>query len=190
MDVFTSRTVMDIIEALRSVGYLEAVTGGVFAAAFGISYMLLRGEVTSGISARWSPLASLAARVGLGAIFFVMGGLNGFLQFIPQHPSSLSQPCEPCAAFLQGILSTGYLFPFIKTVELLAGAMLLLGVWVPLASLMLAPVAANILLYHLVLNPAGLPIAIVIAVLYAAVVWSQRTTFLPLLRPRVGDAVA
>jgi uncharacterized membrane protein YphA (DoxX/SURF4 family) len=190
MDVFTSRTVMDMIEALRSVGYLEALTAGVFAAAFGITYVLVRGEVTTGVQTRWRPFLSLGARVGLGAIFFVMGGLNGFFQFIPQHPSSLSQPCLACGEFLRGIASTGYLFPFIKSVELVAGALLLFGLWVPFASLLLTPIAVNILLYHLFLNPAGLPIAIVITVLHAVVVWSQRSLFTPLLRPRMSTAVS
>lgn len=186
MDVFTSSALMDMIEALRSVGYLEALTAGVFGAAVGITYLLLRREMTTGVRTRWPSLLSLGARLGLGAIFFVMGGLNGFFQFFPQHPSSLSQPCEPCAGFLQGIVSTGYLFPFIKTVELVAGALLLLGVWVPMASLVLAPIAVNILLYHVFLNAAGLPIAILITVFHVMVVWSQRSLFAPLLRPRVS----
>jgi uncharacterized membrane protein YphA (DoxX/SURF4 family) len=190
MDVFTSRAVLDMIEALRSVGYLEALTAGVFGAAFGITYLLMREEVTTGVQVRWHSFLSLGARVGLGAIFFVMGGLNGFFQFIPQHPSSLSQPCAACGEFLRGIVSTGYLFPFIKTLELVAGALMLFGLWVPLASLLLAPIAVNILLFHVFLNPAGLPIAVVITVLHAVVVWNQRSLFMPLLRPRVSTAVS
>ncbi len=119
-----------------------------------------------------------------------MGGLNGFFQFFPQHPSSLSQPCVACPDFLQGIVSTGYLFPFIKAIELVAGAMLLIGLWVPLASILLAPIAVNILLYQLFLNPGGLPIAIVIVALYGVVVWNQRALFIPFLRPRVSAAAA
>ncbi len=157
MDVFTSSAVMDMVEALRSVGYLEALTAGVFGAAFATTYVLLRGAVTTGVGVRWRPLLSVGARLALGAIFFVMGGLNGFFQFFPQHPSSLSQPCAACADFLQGVVSTGYLFPFIKTVELVAGALLLVGLWVPLASVLLAPIAVNLLLYHVFLNAAGLP---------------------------------
>ncbi len=190
MDVFTSRAVMDMIEALRSVGYLEALTGGVFGAAVAITYVLLRAGITTGVPSRWRPFLSVAARLGLGAIFFVMGGLNGFFQFFPQHPSSLSQPCVACADFLQGIMSTGYLFPFIKAIELVAGAMLLIGLWVPLASILLAPIAVNILLYHLFLNPGGLPIAIVIVALYGVVVWNQRALFIPFLRPRVSAAAS
>ena len=69
-------------------------------------------------------------------------------------------------------------------------ALLLLGVWVPLASLVLAPIAVNILLYHVFLNTAGLPIAILITVLHVMVVWSQRSVFAPLLRPKVSAAAS
>lgn len=188
MDVFTSSTLSGLADSLRSIGYLEAVTAGVFGIAFGIAYITIRWRLTAGAPASWQPMLEIGARVALGSVFFVMGGLNGFLQFVPQHPSSLQDSCTACGPFLQGIASTGYLFPFIKATELVAGALLLLGTWVPLAVVLLAPIAVNIGLYHLFLDPAGLPIAVLIVTLQAMVAWSQRAVFVPLLRARVADA--
>src|SRR5262245_14008901 len=92
----------------------------------------------------------LAARVVLGLIFTVFG-LNGFLHFLPQPPST------PAAmAFGGALAATGYMFPLIKGTEVLAGVLLLSGRYVPLALTLLAPVVVNIVAFHLFLAPAGL----------------------------------
>ncbi len=188
MDVFTSTSLTDVIASLKAVGYLEAVVGGLTALAFGVAYFFGRAGIRGGDVRFWRSMVTLGPRILLGAIFFVMGGLNGFFQIVPAHPSSLSEPCVACQPFLQGVVSTGYLFPFIKGVELLTGGLLIAGLWVPLATAMLAPIAANIVLYHLFLNPSGLAVAILIAVLYAITAWQQRAAFAPLLRARPTGA--
>lgn len=188
MDLFTTSTLERLVDVLRSIGYLEALTAALAAAAYGAGYVLLRRRLAHTEPVDLGPLAGLAARVTLGAIFFVMGGLNGFLRFVPDHPSSMREPCLVCQQFLDGILSTGYLFPLVKGVELAAGAMLVAGLWVPLATVLLAPIVVNILLYHLFLNPAGLPLATLIVALQVAVAWRHREAFAPLLRPRRAAA--
>src|SRR6476646_9889721 len=87
------------------------------------------------------------ARVVLGFAFFVFG-LNGFLHFLPQPPMS-----GPPAAFMGALGATGYLFPLLKGTEVLAGALLLSGFFVPLALTLLAPVIVNIVAFHLFLAP-------------------------------------
>jgi putative oxidoreductase len=67
------------------------------------------------------------ARLGLGLAFLVFG-LNGFLQFLPQPPMS-GAPAD----FLGALFVTGYMFPLIKGTEVLAGALLLSNRFVPLA---------------------------------------------------------
>src|SRR5438132_7666163 len=94
-----------------------------------------------------------AARILLGLVFFVFG-LNGFLHFIPQPPME-----GPPAQFIGAMLATGYLFPLLKTTEVLGGLLLLSGRLVPLALTVLAPVVVNIVAFHLFLAPSGLPIA-------------------------------
>jgi hypothetical protein len=184
VDLFTTSTISRLFELLRSIGYLEALTAAVAAIAYGVGYVVLRRGLAHTEPVDLGSLAGAGARVTLGAIFFVMGGLNGFLRFVPDHPSSMRESCLVCQQFLEGILSTGYLFPLVKGVELAAGAMLIAGLWVPLASVLLAPVVVNIFLYHLFLNPAGLPLAVLILALQCAVAWRHREMFAPLLRPR------
>ncbi len=66
---------------------------------------------------------------------------------------------------MAGLLGSGYFFPFLKGVETLSGLLLLSGLFVPLALTVLAPIVINIILFHAFLEPAGLPLPIVIAIL-------------------------
>src|SRR5438046_2152993 len=96
----------------------------------------------------------VAARFILGAAFFVFG-LNGFLHFLPNPPA------PPAAAGFAGALAaTGYMFPLLKGTEVLAGFLLVSGLFVPLALALLAPVLVNILAFHAFLAPAGLPLPV------------------------------
>src|SRR5262245_36231491 len=123
-----------------------------------------------------------AARYGLGALFAIFG-LNGFFHFIPQPPME-----GPAAAFAGALFATGYMFPLIKGTEVLAGALLLLGRYVPFALLLLAPVVVNILAFHLFLAPAGLLIPIVALALLLYLAWTEREVYAPLFRTRPVSA--
>jgi len=54
-------------------------------------------------------------------------------------------------------------------VQLLAAVLLLVNRYVPLAVAMLAPVIVNILSFHALMAPSGLPLALVVAVLWALI---------------------
>ena len=123
------------------------------------------------------------ARNLLGVIFFV-SGLNGFLPFIPQ-------PTMPAAAgaFAGALAATGYMFPLIKSVEVIAGALLLSTRFVPLALALLAPDVVNIVLFHAVLAPGGLGIALLLLVFELATAWAYRDAFASMLRARTSPKV-
>lgn len=113
----------------------------------------------------------LVARLLLGLIFTVFG-LNGFFNFLP--PPEVN---EAGGAFLGALAATGYMFPVIKLVETVGGILLLAGVFVPLALVLLAPIVVNIVLFHVVLDTAGLPIAILVLVLEVFLAWGYRGSF-------------
>jgi uncharacterized membrane protein YphA (DoxX/SURF4 family) len=125
------------------------------------------------------------ARVFLGLIFFVFG-LNGFLHFIPNPTEVLP---DRASAFLGGLMGTGYLFPLLKGVEVIAGFMLLSNRFVPLALALLAPIIVNIVAFHTLLVPSGVAIALVVLVLEVFLAWSYREVYRPMLaaRVRLGD---
>jgi hypothetical protein len=61
--------------------------------------------------------------------------------------------------------------------------LLLIGRYVPLGLVLLAPVIVNIDLVHLLLEPSGLPMAIVISILLVFLIWRYRDAFRGILTP-------
>ncbi|WP_180541774.1 hypothetical protein [Nevskia soli] len=115
-------------------------------------------------------IASLIARYLLGLIFLVFG-LNGFLHFLPG-------PIPPGVAgqFLTALIESHYVV-VIFLLQLIPGILLLVNFYVPLALTLLAPVIANIFFFHLLMAPSGLPMAILVIVLWSLVFYSARGAF-------------
>lgn len=101
------------------------------------------------------------ARILLGLIFFGAGAAG--LIMPPAAPPP--ETPEAMKTFFEGILATKYFFPLLKGTELACGALLLSGYFVPLALVVLAPIVLHIFLVHSLLAPAGLPLAIILAML-------------------------
>ena len=115
-------------------------------------------------------IASKIARYLAGVIFLVMG-LNGFLHFIP-----LPAP-EGIAGQFMGALYVAHYLWVIFAFQVVGGFLLLLNRYVPLAVALLAPVLVNILTFHALMAPAGLPMALFVAILWAAIFIEVRPAF-------------
>jgi hypothetical protein len=89
-------------------------------------------------------------------------------------------------AFLGALAGTGYMFPLIKIVEVIGGSLLLSNRFVPLALAIVAPNVVNIVLFHAVLAPGGLPVALLVLALELFTAWSYRDAFAPMLRARTA----
>jgi len=116
-------------------------------------------------------IATLIARILLGLVFLVFG-LNGFLEFIPTGP----MPPGLAGQFLTVLLQSHYAL-VVSTIQIIGAVLLLVNRYVPLALTLLGPVIVNILLYHLLLNHVGLPVALVVAILWGIVAFRQRQHF-------------
>ncbi len=90
-----------------------------------------------------------ALRILLGFILLVFS-LNGFLGFLPMPDSP-----DAASKFLQSMGRAEFVFPLLYGVEIVLGVMLLFNLYSALAILGFVPIAVNILLYHLFLDPAG-----------------------------------
>jgi len=90
---------------------------------------------------------------------------------------------EAAQAYVR-VLGDSGLFIVIKALELLCGLALIAGLFVPLALAVLAPILFNIVFFHAVLDQAGLPFAVVLMVLWAAVVVPNRDAFVAVVRAR------
>jgi uncharacterized membrane protein YphA (DoxX/SURF4 family) len=115
-------------------------------------------------------IAALIARILLGLLFFVFG-LNGFFHFIPmQAPAGL-------AGQYMGSLFVSHYLVVVFLLEVAGGALLLANRFVPLGLLLLGPVLVNILLFHGLMAPEGLPMALIATLLWFIVFAGVRRAF-------------
>jgi uncharacterized membrane protein YphA (DoxX/SURF4 family) len=127
---------------------------------------------------RLPTVARLSARLILGLVFVVFG-LNGFLQFLPQPPLP-----APALAFVGALGASGYLFPLLKVVEIGAGLLLLAGVFVPFALTLLAPVIVNIAAFHLFLDRSSFAVVGLVLAAEVYLAFVHRAAFAPLFARR------
>jgi len=114
------------------------------------------------------------ARIFLGFIFFA-SGLNGFFQFVAPPPMQ-----GKAATFIEGLVASGYVFPVLFAIYIIAGGALLANRFVPLALVLLAPAIVNIFAVHVRLAPHGMPVALVVVALEIFLVWRYREAYRPL----------
>ena len=118
---------------------------------------------------------STIARYLLGFIFLTFG-LNGFLHFIPMPP-----PTVIAGQFLGAIVvSRLYVVPFL--LQIVPALLLLANRYIPLALTILGAIVFNILCIHIFMAPAGLPLALLVTILWFLTAWSVRSSFAPILQ--------
>jgi putative oxidoreductase len=116
-------------------------------------------------------IVALIARILLGLLFLVFG-LNGFLHFIPMK----GLPAGLAGQFATVLMQSHYIY-FVSALQIAGGALLLVNRYVPLGLTILGPVIVNIILYHALMDRAGLPLAIVVAILWGIVAYRERQYF-------------
>src|SRR5205809_7740316 len=114
------------------------------------------------------------------ALFFPPFGLTGFLHFLHASP-----PSGTAGQFVRALFVSHYLV-VVFLLQLVAAVLLMINRYVPLALALLAPIIVNILLFHLLMALAGLPLALVVTVLWIVVFLSVRSAFAGLFQERVA----
>ena len=127
-------------------------------------------------------IVSTIARVMLGLAFAVFGA-NGFHSFMPQPPM-------PAAAAAWMRATPPAYMHAVFAVQLACGLLLLVGAFVPLALVVIAPVIVNILLFHATMAPAGLVPGVIAAALWVVAAVGYWPALAPLVRRRVRRAAA
>jgi putative oxidoreductase len=115
-------------------------------------------------------IASTVARYLLGTVFFIFG-LNGLLHFIPTPP-----PAGVAGQFFAALYLSHYLV-VIFLLQLIPAVLLLFNRYVPLALTLLGPIVFNILFFHILMAPSGLPMAFVVLILWTITAFSVRSAF-------------
>lgn len=99
-------------------------------------------------------IATIIIRVLLG-LLFLFASISYFFNLVPQPELT-----GDMKTFNEGLDAAGYLMPTVKFLELICGLAFVSGRFVPLATVIIFPIAVNILGVHTFLAPEGLPVAL------------------------------
>ena len=127
---------------------------------------------------------TLILRVLFGLAFTVVGSNGVLMAFGKAFMPAPKEMPPAAAAFLQALTDTHYMMPLIGGTQLVAGLLILTGVFTPLGLTLLAPVVVNIVLYHHFVDPSGLAVAYVVLALELFLAYAYGPAFRGVLEPR------
>lgn len=115
----------------------------------------------------------VSARITLG-LLFVIFGCNGFVAFLP------APPLQGLAGQFLYTLSASHYGLVVSGFQVVGGLFLVVNRFVSLAIAVLAPVIVNILCFHIFMMPSGLPLAVLVAVIWSFLAYQRRRDFVGL----------
>lgn len=124
-------------------------------------------------------IVTIIARILLGLAFLVFG-LNGFLNFIPQQP----MPDGLAKQFLVALLASHYVL-FVSAIEIVSAVLFLINRFVALALILLGPIIVNILLFHAFMAPSTILPGVLVTIFWFAVFYSHRSAFAGIFQAKV-----
>ena len=181
-NIFSTSVLTGLFAYLFERNWHYFVVGIAVLAIFGLYYHITHHDSHTGNTLKdyhgvnYDKISVLLARFYLASVFLIMGGLHGAFNFVP---SGTVETTPQAAAFVSGLIGTGYLLPAVKTIELIVGVTFLFGLWIPMTLLIAAPIVLNIGLYHLFLDWSGLPIALLMGAAMLYLTHRYRSYFRP-----------
>lgn len=86
--------------------------------------------------------------------------------------------------FNEGLESVGYFMPLLKVTELVCGLAFVTGLFVPLATVVIAPIIVNIFFFHAFIDRTGLPVAIFLVLASSFLAYGYRQRYEGLLKAK------
>ena len=121
-------------------------------------------------------IATVIVRSLMG-LLFLFASITYFFKLITPPPAEGAMK-----AFGEGLAASVYLLPTAKVIELLCGLAFLSGRFVPLATVLIAPIIVNIVLIHTFIDTQGLPLAIFLVLANSFVAYAHRESYKPLFK--------
>ena len=122
-------------------------------------------------------IAAVIVRTLMG-LLFLFASIAYFFKLVNPPP-----PTGAMKTFNDGLEAAVYLMPTVKVIELICGLLFVIGRFVPLALVLIAPIIVNIVLVHAFLGPEGLPLAGFLVVAEIFLLYYYRDRYRPLLKP-------
>jgi uncharacterized membrane protein YphA (DoxX/SURF4 family) len=123
-------------------------------------------------------IAIIIVRTLMG-LLFLFASVSVLFNLIPQPELT-----GKVKVFMEGVNATGYLMTLIKITELLCGIAFVSGYFVPLATVVIAPIIVNIFFFHAFVDTSGLPVAGLLVLANIFLAYANRDKFKPLLEAK------
>lgn len=120
-------------------------------------------------------IAEIIVRTLMG-LLFLFASIVVLFNLVPQPEQTGN-----VKVFMDGLMASGYLMTLIKLTELVCGVAFVLGRFVPLASIVIAPIIINIFLFHLFVDPSGLAVALFLVLANSFIAYCHWEKFKPIL---------
>jgi len=108
----------------------------------------------------------------VSGLLLVLFGLNGFLQFLAMPPSN-----DVMSAFTYAVYNTGYIFPLMAFVMLLAGISFIINKYTALTAVLVLPFILNAFLAHIFLDMNGIAPSAFILFALILVMFKNKTSY-------------
>ena len=95
-------------------------------------------------------ITTIILRILLGLIYLVFG-LDYFFHFIPYQPNHTGAAAD----LKNGLMNTGYIYPMMKSIQIVGGISLIINRYAPFFAVVLFPISLNVFLFHTILVPSG-----------------------------------
>ena len=112
------------------------------------------------------------------ALMLLNSGLNKFFQYMPVPEGLPDALTKDNAAFLE----IAWLMPLVASAEIVGALLLMSARTRALGALVVFPVMVGVLLTHVFVYPAGLPIALIAWAILGWVLYEHREKYLPMVR--------
>ena len=123
-------------------------------------------------------IAVIIVRVLMG-LLFLFASIVVLFKLVPQPEQTGN-----VKIFMDGVNASGYLLPLIKITELVCGIAFVAGRFVPLATVVIAPVIVNIFFFHTFVDTSGLPVAVFLVLANIFLAYAYWDKFKPLLEAK------
>jgi uncharacterized membrane protein YphA (DoxX/SURF4 family) len=123
-------------------------------------------------------IAVIIVRVLMG-LLFLSASIVVLFKLVPQPEQTGN-----VKIFTDGVNATRYLMPLIKITELLCGIAFVSGRFVPLATVVIAPIIVNIFFFHAFVDTSGLPVSIFLVLANIFLAYAYWDKFKPLLEAK------
>ncbi|MBK7105816.1 MAG: DoxX family protein [Ignavibacteriae bacterium] len=114
----------------------------------------------------------------LFGLMFINAGLNKFFNYMPM-PENMP---EEMMKLFEAFVVIGWLLPLIAVAEIIGGILFMIPKFRALGAVVIFPVMVGILLTHIVNEPSGLPIAIILFAINIWVIIENRAKYLSMIK--------